>query len=231
MAAEGSAINSPAKHTISDSPSRQSCFSSVPSTYASDPAENTADVATFNATAPWSFNTEESSEEESHAPSRVSFDSLGDAYSFNDGSQGASSSKGAPDKAPQSIAPVVWSLQHNDEEQGACVGFDEGVDVDGFAEGDGVGRAVGFAVDGLGDGPGVGAATGAGSDDGAAVPNSSAPAQFVPEPVPAGAGAAALSAAVAAQAGAASPESAQQLSSIVVKSTSTLYNVPSLPAT
>ena len=55
--------------------------------------------------------------------------------------------------------------------------------------------------DGLGDGPGVGAATGAGSEDGAAVPRSSAPAQFVPEPVPAGAGAAALSAAVAAQAG------------------------------
>ena len=78
-------------------------------------------------------------------------------------------------------------------------------------------------MDGLGDGPGVGAATGAGSEDGAAVPRSSAPAQFVPEPVPAGAGAAALSAAVAAQAGASSPESAQQLSSIVVKSTSTLY--------
>ena len=88
--------------------------------------------------------------------------------------------------------------------------------------------AVGRAEVGREDGPGV---VGAGSDDGAAVPNSSAPAQFVPEPVPAGAGPAALSVAVAAQAGASSPESAQQLSSIVVKSTSTLYNVPSLPAT
>ena len=115
--------------------------------------------------------------------------------------------------------------------EGAAVGLAEGAAVVGLAEGDGVGRAVGFAVDGLGDGPGVGAATGAGSDDGAAVPRSSAPAQFVPEPVPAGACAAALSAAVAAQAGASYPESAQQLSSIVVKSTSTLYKMLSLPAT
>mmetsp|Transcript_7213 Transcript_7213/g.18751 ORF Transcript_7213/g.18751 Transcript_7213/m.18751 type:complete len:264 (+) Transcript_7213:823-1614(+) len=114
------------------------------------------------------------------------------------------------------------------EPDGAAVGLAEGAAVVGFAEGDGVGPAVGRADVGDGDGPGV---VGAGSEDGAAVPRSSVPAQFVPEPVPAGAGPAALSVAVASHGGASSPESAQQLSSIVVKSTSTLYNVPSLPAT
>ena len=96
---------------------------------------------------------------------------------MSDGSQGASSINGAPLKSPQSIAPVVWSLQHSDDEQGDCVGLAEGAAVVGCDEGagvgptDGCGVGAGVSVVGpsVGSGVGVGVGAGVGFDDGIGV--------------------------------------------------------------
>ena len=135
-----------------------------PTTYASLPALKIAEVDTLSATPPLSFKTEASTSDESHAPSRVSFERRGAAYSFSDGSQGASSINGAPLKSPQSIRPVLLSLQQRLDEQGAWVGFDEGAAVVGCDDGAGVG-----ATDGCGVGAGVsvvGPSVGSGVGDG-----------------------------------------------------------------
>ena len=89
---------------------------------------------------------------------------------MSDGSQGASSNKGAPLKSPQSIRPVLLSLQQRFDEQGDCVGFEDGAAVVGCEEGAGVGDTdgcgVGAGVSVVGPSVGSGVGDGVGFDEG-----------------------------------------------------------------